>query len=142
MALIQWSADLQLNIESVDKQHHKLVELLNSLDEAKQSGKGSRVMGELLQNLIDYTVEHFAHEEKLMIETDYPDLALHQTQHKQLVEKVLAFQHQFLHGGQRITKEVLQFLKYWLESHILKDDMAFGDFAAAPEKQEALANVT
>lgn len=131
MALVDWSTKLELGIPSVDSQHQRLVEILNTLDESKRRGKGSRVMGDLLQQLIDYTVEHFAHEEKLMTEAGYPQLDLHMVQHRQLVEKVLHFQHQFRSGGQRITKELMGFLKYWLESHILKDDMAYGDFMAA-----------
>lgn len=139
MALITWNEDMQLGIPSVDAQHQRLVEILNQLDDAKKSGKGSRVMGDLLQKLIDYTVEHFAFEEKLMLACDYPELDLHRTQHKQLVDKVLKFQRQFLNGGQRITKDVMHFLQYWLESHILKEDMAFGDFAKMPENQELIS---
>lgn len=142
MPLIQWNDDLQLGIESVDNQHKKLVALVNTLDEAKKSGKGSRVMGELLQNLINYTVEHFEFEESLMKASSYPDLELHCVQHKQLVDKVLHFQHQFVDGRQRITKDVMQFLRYWLESHILKEDMAFGAYAQAPENQEVMSTIT
>lgn len=130
MALVDWSAKLELGIPSVDGQHQRLVEILNTLDESKRRGQGSRVMGDLLQQLIDYTVEHFAHEEELMTASGYPQLDLHIIQHRQLVEKVLHYQHQFLDGGQRITRELMGFLKYWLESHILKEDMAFGDFVA------------
>lgn len=126
MCPVTWSAKLSVGIPQVDEEHQKLVAIFNQLDEANQTGKGTRVMGDILSQLVAYTQFHFASEEKLMDEAEYPDLRLHMAQHRQLVEKVVGFQSKFTHGGRRITKEMMEFLQYWLTNHILKDDMAFG----------------
>ncbi len=128
MPFVEWSNELSVGISEVDKEHQKLVAILNQLDEAMKTGKGTRVMGEILDQLVEYTVVHFESEEKFMVASEYPGLALHQTQHRQLVEKVEKLRVKFVASGKRITREMMDFLKYWLTNHILVDDKAFGEF--------------
>ncbi len=127
MALIQWKDEYNLGIESIDAQHKHLVEIVNKFDEAMRKGKGSRVMNEILNDLVGYTQEHFADEEKYMGEAGYPGLVKHQAQHRQLLQKVERFQFEFNQEGRRVTANVQEFLKYWLTSHILKDDKAYAE---------------
>jgi len=128
MAAVEWSDALSIGIPQTDEEHRQLVEILNELDDAKRTGKGTRIMGDVLTRLIEYTVSHFESEEQLMEESGYPGFELHRKQHLQLVKKVGRFRDQFYGGGRRITKEMMEFLKYWLTNHILADDMAFGKF--------------
>jgi len=128
MAQIAWSERLCVGIQEVDDEHQNLVAVLNQLEEAMRTGKGTRVMGEILAKLIDYTQIHFENEEKFMAECEYPKFKLHQAQHRQLVEKVEKFQSKFQKTGKRITKEMMEFLTYWLTNHILVDDMTFAKF--------------
>ena len=127
MSFVEWSEELSIGIPQTDEEHHHLVLILNELDDAKRVGKGSRVMAEILDRLVDYTVVHFQSEEKLMEEYGFPGIELHRTQHQQLVDKVARFQTRFHSRRERITNEVMDFLKYWLTNHILVDDMAFGN---------------
>ncbi len=125
MALIDWTDDFKTGIESVDNQHRKLVEIVNKFDEAAKKGKGSRIMNEILNDLIGYTTEHFSAEEKLMEDAEYNKLKQHKSQHRQLLQKVERLQFEFDQQGKRITVEVQEFLKYWLINHILKEDKAY-----------------
>ncbi len=136
MALINWTDQLILGIESVDSQHKHLVDIINNFDEAMRKGKGARVMNEILNDLLGYTQEHFADEERIMASADYEGLKQHQAQHRQLLQKVERFQYEFNEGGQRVTGEVQEFLKYWLTSHILKHDKVF----ARSEQRETVAS--
>ncbi len=125
MALIDWTNDFETGIVQVDDQHRKLVEIVNKFDEAAKRGKGSRVMNEILTDLLSYTAEHFVDEEKLMEDAEYPKLKQHKSQHRQLLQKVERLQFEFDQQGKRITVEVREFLKYWLINHILKEDKAY-----------------
>lgn len=49
-------------------------------------------------------------------------------EHRQLVDKVSRFQVKFEKSGKRITKEMMEFLTYWLTNHILADDKTFAKF--------------
>ncbi len=125
MALIDWTNDFETGIVQVDDQHRKLVEIVNKFDDAAKRGKGSRVMNEILTDLLSYTAEHFVDEEKLLEDAEYPKLKQHKSQHRQLLQKVERLQFEFDQQGKRITVEVREFLKYWLINHILKEDKAY-----------------
>ena len=112
MALIEWTDEFNLGIESVDAQHKHLVDIVNKFDEAMRKGKGSRMMGEILNDLVGYTTEHFSDEEKIMAEAEYEGLKKHQAQHRQLLQKVERFQFEFNEEGRRVTNDVQGFLKY------------------------------
>ena len=50
------------------------------------------------------------------------------TEHQKLVEKVVKFQQDFIVSRRRITRDMMEFLKYWLTNHIMVDDKAFGKY--------------
>ena len=128
MALITWTDELNLGISKIDDQHRQLVDIINEFGEASQKGKGSRVMNKILNELVGYTQEHFADEERLLAEADYPQLKQHQAQHRQLLQKIERFQFDFNQGGKRITSKVEEFLTYWLTNHILGDDKIYATY--------------
>jgi hemerythrin len=83
-------------------------------------------MRDILNDLIGYTQEHFAHEESLMAAAGYEGLRKHQTLHRQLLQKVERYQYDF-EQGRRITAEVRELLGYWVESHLMHEDQAFAE---------------
>ncbi|MBU8869642.1 MAG: bacteriohemerythrin [Gemmatimonadales bacterium] len=127
MALIDWTGEFSVGIKSLDEQHQNLVEIINKFDEARRRGKGSKVMGQILNEILGYTQEHFAFEEKLLEKTDFPGRKLHQSQHRQLLQKVERLQHDFLNEDRRITAETSELFDYWLTSHILKHDKEYSE---------------
>ena len=131
MAFIDWTDEFQTGIQSIDDQHRVLVEIVNKFDENAKKGKGSRIMGEILNELIQYTAQHFSHEEGLLEEAEYPKLKQHRSQHRQLLERVEKLQYDHNTQGKRITKDVRDFLKFWLVGHILKEDRAYADYLTA-----------
>ena len=124
MAFIDWTDEFKVDDGPIDDQHRQLVEIVNKFDEANRRGKGSRIMNEILNELMGYTQEHFVYEERAMEEAGYPHLKKHQSQHRQLIQKLERFQFEY-NTGKRVTSDMKEFLKYWLTSHILKDDKAY-----------------
>ncbi len=124
MSQINWSSELETGNEEIDGQHQHLVDIINLFENSLKKGKGPRVMGEILRDLVGYTQEHFTYEEGVMAEADYENLKLHQAQHHQLLQKVERFQFE-ISQGKRLSKEMHEFLNYWFVNHIKVDDMAF-----------------
>jgi hemerythrin len=125
MAFINWSEEFTTGIKSVDDQHRQLVDLVNKFEDASRRGKGSRIMSEILNDLVGYTQEHFAHEEKIMKECEFPGLKQHKANHRQLLQKIERFQFEFDTEKRGVTTDVRELLLYWVRSHILQDDMAY-----------------
>ena len=122
--LMEWSPALSVGFAEIDRQHQRLIEIANELNAAMQSGAGASVLGEVLNELVDYTVKHFAYEEGLMKQHGYRERDDHLAKHKKLIEQVTAYKQKFDAGQSNITVELLGFVRDWLVKHILKTDVA------------------
>lgn len=128
---IKWSDDLSVGIEEIDRQHKVLVGLVNKMHEAIHKRHGSEVVEEILAELANYTVIHFATEESIMGILGYPDYEEHHEIHEDLVQQVVELQKKVASGKTSVSFELLHFLKIWLTKHILNEDMAYSDFFIA-----------
>lgn len=127
MALFEWKDDYTVNVKRFDGEHKKLVSLLNELHDAMSQGQGRFVVQGVLQQLLDYTRQHFAAEESAMKSVAFDGLAAHAAEHRELTMKVEKFAADYNKGHTAITIDVLYFLRDWLENHILNTDRKYRD---------------
>ena len=81
---IEWLDSYRLGHDEIDAQHQMLFELVNRLLAA--TGKAS--LTEAVANLVQYTREHFTHEETIMLAIGYPHIVAHVKQHQTLLSKL------------------------------------------------------
>lgn len=124
MSFIFWTMDLDTGFADIDEQHKILVDHINKFYDANQSGDKQAVFKEL-QDLIDYTVYHFAKEEEMLAEADYYMLEPHKKVHKNFVDKMLALQGRLENGDESATEELLGILEGWLFRHIRLNDHGY-----------------
>jgi hemerythrin len=121
--LIIWNSELSVGIEPIDEQHKFLVGLLNKLYEETIIGRGDlSIVNDILNELIQYTVIHFAVEESLYHIFDYPKYEIHKKQHGDLKKEVLDIYQRVQMGDHAVNLELFMFLRRWLETHILMED--------------------
>jgi hemerythrin-like metal-binding protein len=130
VALINWTNDFLIGVDEVDRQHRHLVDILNRLHDAMQTGGKSRDVLRVLDDLVNYTKYHFAAEERQMQTAGYPQLAEHRRKHEAMVAKVGEFATDALTGKATVTMRLMTFLKEWLARHILETDKEFGEYVA------------
>ncbi len=123
MAFLDWNPSLDTGIDIIDSQHRRIVDYINQLHDAQQNGDRDQV-GDVIEELVDYTISHFAFEESLMENAGYPFLAPHKKVHALFVRKVEKFVERFA-AGEDVTAELLQMLQKWLLNHIKNED---GDY--------------
>ncbi len=128
MAYIEWTDSLSVGVELFNRQHRKLLDMVNEMYDALTSGKTNDVMEEILERLIDYTVEHFQSEEGYFKKYDYPLNKQHKQEHDSLVKDVLLLKEKFVNGDVTISYETMSFLQDWLQKHILESDMDYKAF--------------
>ncbi len=124
MAILNWNNQLALGIESVDKQHKHLVDLANQLDEAVAIGADRDTLIKIVNDLIDYTVYHFEHEEQLMSAAKFnPAMyAIHEAEHKEFVAKMVTVQREVEADINVLSEDLMDYLVNWLCHHILSTD--------------------
>jgi hemerythrin-like metal-binding protein len=128
MPIMVWDDSLSVGISAIDTQHKRLVELLNQLHHSKTTGKGNDVVRQVLEALTNYTVEHFAFEEKLFADHGYRELKAHQEAHEKLVARVSSFVEEWTQGRATMGAELFMFLRGWLNGHIRGSDRAAGRY--------------
>ncbi|MBF0589725.1 MAG: bacteriohemerythrin [Magnetococcales bacterium] len=126
--LMDWSDQLSVGIREIDRQHMRLVDMVNGLYRSVQEGRVSEAVNTLLPELVNYTVEHFDYEEKMFEEHGYPQTEAHIREHRKLVSQVQNFVAKIQEGNTSVATSLLGFLKDWLVNHIMKTDMAYAPF--------------
>lgn len=135
MAHIMWSDDLNTGIPVIDKQHRRIVEYINDLDDVVKTHDRTQ-LGIVLQELVDYTLSHFAFEESLMEDASYAFINGHKRVHELFAKRVSSYQQRF-NMGDDVSAELLSVLKLWLINHIKSDD---NDYAPAVKKHININN--
>ena len=128
MAMLVWTPKYSVNIREIDQQHQRLFTLLNELYDAMQEGRGRKIVGNVLDRLIDYTAYHFDTEEALFREHGYAEAPVHRAEHTALTQRAKTLKRRFDAGEVQVTSETLRFLGEWLNGHIMGSDMKYVAF--------------
>lgn len=125
METFVWDDNFTTGLGLVDRQHHRLVELVNRLGDSLIAGttKDDAALQAVFGQLADYAQYHFSDEERLMLESGVSPThrELHQRHHAEFVQQLstmwdsmrsMADPADTLHG----------FLSAWLAFHILGED--------------------
>ncbi|MEN8171062.1 MAG: bacteriohemerythrin [Pseudomonadota bacterium] len=125
MAMVEWEDAYSVDIQEIDEQHKRLIEIMNELYNALANKADRDLIGEVLNRLAEYTKVHFAVEETLMRVFHYEGYEPHKKDHDLIVARLLEYQAQFQAGNDKVGMELLMFLKDWLFDHINKVDKAY-----------------
>jgi len=137
---IEWTPEMSVGVDALDKDHQQLVGLLNQFIQAVDDGDGVLIVDAIFGGLVRYTETHFIREEKVMEACGYPDLAEHKLQHQKLVARVFECREAYMQTpNESLEGEVREFLTSWLQQHILVDDMDYKVLAEANADAVALA---
>lgn len=123
MTQVIWLDHYNTGIAEIDTQHRQLVDYLNQLAEARKI-RNAKAVKDVIEGMIDYTMSHFAFEEALMEEAQYPFARAHRSVHETFVKRVEKFQARY-EAGEDIGEEFYDVLKRWLINHIQRDDAAY-----------------
>lgn len=120
---ILWTQDLNTGIDVLDNQHKRIVDYINQLGSAiKLRDRGA--VGAVLNELVDYTISHFAFEESLQEEAGYQYAKPHKAVHEVFIKRVAKFQEKH-DSGEDVAAQLHAMLSTWLIHHIKRDDMAY-----------------
>lgn len=128
MTFLSWRKQYEVGVPLIDTEHRKLFNLVNEFHEAYIHGEGRKDSLRILNRLVAYAEEHFQHEEALMDEQEFPQRDRHRDLHAELVTSVFAINEEFAADPAKASAETLQFVKRWLQDHILQEDMEIADF--------------
>ena len=106
--LIEWSNQLAINHEIIDEQHKEMIAMINRLHDCITEPAQRVQFSAQLEQLCNYTMGHFATEERLMRQLEYPHLARHQAQHALLSQQAYELNQRFRGGSYRSIPQSLR----------------------------------
>ena len=86
MPIVTWRDEYNINVEQLDSQHQKMLEIVNNLHAAVEARENKSVLRDMLVELAEFTRVHFSTEEDLMKKYSFPDFQDHQIQHRLLLQ--------------------------------------------------------
>jgi len=124
----KWDNYYLLGDEVVDEQHHKLLDMVNSLIESCENGTDKEKLKDTLDFLVNYAIEHFTYEETLQLKYNYPEYEKHKKMHAEFKMVVAGLIQEFNKTGSssELSKDINKFILKWLIKHILHEDKKIG----------------
>ncbi len=91
-------------------------------------GADHQVVRPLLDQLVQYTINHFQTEEKFLAAHQYPDFAQHKALHDKMRQQTIALRD---NAGLVTGRDLLVFLKQWWCSHIQEQDRKYEPYVSS-----------
>jgi hemerythrin len=116
-------------LTEIDQQHRELVNILNKLDDAVINHETRKNIYRIINEIVSYTETHFANEERLMVQTRYPEIESHKSMHKELTKDTFRLRDKLQYFGEDKFRE--WFNKWPLSraiAHIQYADKKFEDY--------------
>ncbi|MBV5336111.1 hemerythrin family protein [bacterium] len=129
MEFISWDESMSVGVESLDKDHMRLLELFNELLSSGIVSRSKDDLRKLLAELAEYTHVHFSREERCMADCGYPGLSTHKEAHRYFVDEVERQRAEFDESDAVMLR--IDLLKEWLLEHIQGTDKKYGPFMVA-----------
>ncbi len=123
--LIVWDSErMSTGVDSIDKQHQQLIQMINELHDACHQGTGKAEMSKMMGFLGDYVQTHFSHEEDIMEQTQCPARAKNKLAHDKFVQEFQKLAAAFEKTGETtvVLLQLRQLVASWLTNHICSID--------------------
>lgn len=128
-----WKKEFELGIPSIDAQHKELFEVANKIHVLlKEEDFGQDYFDEIMDiidELRDYTREHFKAEEFLFEKYNYPDSEEHSKEHEAFIAFLSEVDYSEIdHEQKEFLEKLLREIASWIMKHIISSDFMYKDF--------------
>ena len=143
MALMRWTAAMSVGIPELDADHRVLIKVINELALTAGNGGRNAVLRQCLYALLRYAEFHFGREEKVMEACGFPAIEHHKDEHLAFTRHVQGLAARIDNGElealEIVNDDLIDYLKSWLNHHILIEDKAYCGYAQPSREAQAAA---
>lgn len=128
---IRWSEDMSVGHAELDRDHQRLIGILNHLGINAELGNRN-IVEFILDDLADYARVHFEREERHLEAIGFTELERHRSIHENIARRIEDAKWEYFQGfSAGLEDDLLRFLTSWLNHHILVEDMKYKRSGAA-----------
>jgi hemerythrin len=127
---IAWNENLATGNTEIDNQHKELFSHFANLLTACHERRGREEVLNMFSFLDSYVRDHFALEERLQLQSDYPGYAKHKSQHDGFVRELKQLEKQLTDDGATLMLVIKtnQTMVKWLVNHVNEEDRKLADY--------------
>lgn len=126
-----WSDSMRVGIPLLDEDHEIIIRLNIRLQEGLERRDDAQVLTTICRRLIVFNEFHFRREEIMMEACGYPHLRGHRAEHTRFLEGFQLFMDRYAAQPDRIIlREIVSYLREWVQQHVLIDDAFMGTHLA------------
>jgi hemerythrin-like metal-binding protein len=125
MKPMPWKERYSVGVKEIDQQHRGLLDIINQIISSFEKKDKWQSTSAIIDSLIHYAYNHFATEERYMLEAEYPELSWHIGLHLTFIRKVFLMSEEYNQKGLAMQKEILTYLASWYSSHVLEIDRKY-----------------
>lgn len=122
MKKYSWKEEYNVDIESIDKQHQKMLENLNRLADIINKKECREHVSEIFFSLVHFAENYFTKEEILFKDYKYPNFSMHKEAHNNFIQQIIKFQEDYKNDVRNVCIDLYHFLDKWFNNHILEYD--------------------
>lgn len=128
--MYEFKEEFLTGIKQIDEEHRRLFEIADELYELKCEefipDKYDNIR-QILEEMREYTLTHFEHEEAYMMSIGYKRMFTQKSQHDALKETINGWNLDAIDENQdEAIEEMLHIVTDWLVNHILNEDKLIG----------------
>lgn len=124
MKKIEWNDSYSVGDDELDKQHERLIAIINELiGKVDSECQQENFMQELL-DMVTYSEDHFTFEEMKLSSVDYPDIESQIKDHRQYRSEVA----RIIESETKDFGQIMRFIIEWWMEHILVEDMKYKSY--------------
>ena len=126
---LQWKDEYSVGIEEIDNQHKELMEVTKNLLKICMADSKTKLESftKLATSALEGFAEHFATEEKIMLERNYPKYEEHKRRHDKLLEDVKAMIEKIPHENpDGKLMNIVLFIREWFVETVHGSDKEMG----------------
>jgi len=134
--LLSWQPEHNIGIEEADRQHRKMLDMMNEVHILSAQKHSSQSISQALEVLISYTEVHFDWEERFFDGYQYPKSEEHKEHHASLIAELRTHQRNIALGDQKAIDDELSHLNDWLLEHIKHGDRDYANYLTNNESYQ------
>ena len=126
---LEWNEDLSCGINEIDEQHRHFIFLIRHLIRSIVERMETDEVRCRMQMLLDNGMLHFASEEKVLGERNYPDAVHHVGEHQMVLRRIRKIMADIgPHSTQQQCSEAARNINTILIHHLLNQDREYRDY--------------
>lgn len=128
MRSLRWVPEQAVRVPEIDVEHQEMFRAAADLRQALLDGDQTGHLGLLYRRLAAELNRHLSHEERLMLDAEYPSYAWHERQHRTARVKMAALERDVQRGDRQSMFASLEALAGWMRDHTTVADRMVGSY--------------